>query len=40
MLPLIFSGEHLVCVPGMGVDCAFQAVAEEPGLIVEWQTDK
>jgi tRNA(Ile)-lysidine synthase len=39
-LPLVFSGEHLVCVPGMGVDCDFQAVAEEPGLIVEWQTDK
>ena len=39
-LPLIFSGNQLVCVPGMGVDCDFQAVAEEQGLMVEWQTDK
>ncbi|WP_074861420.1 tRNA lysidine(34) synthetase TilS [Nitrosospira briensis] len=39
-LPLIFSGNQLVCVPGMGVDCAFQAVAEEPGLMVEWQANK
>lgn len=35
-LPLIFSGEHLVCVPGIGVDCDFQAIAEEPGLMVEF----
>lgn len=37
-LPLIFSGEHLVCVPGIGVDCGFQAVAGEPGIVVEWKT--
>ncbi|SOD42101.1 tRNA lysidine(34) synthetase TilS [Nitrosovibrio sp. Nv4] len=36
-LPLIFSEERLVCVPGIGVDCDFQAVAGEPGLLVEWQ---
>jgi tRNA(Ile)-lysidine synthase len=40
MLPLIFSGEHLICIPGIGVDCDFRAIAEEPGLMVEWQTDK
>jgi tRNA(Ile)-lysidine synthase len=36
-LPLIFSGEHLVCVPGIGVDCDFHAAALEQGLMVEWQ---
>lgn len=35
-LPLVFSGEHLVCVPGIGVDCEFRAGDEEPGLILEW----
>lgn len=35
-LPLMFSGEHLVCVPGIGVDCEFQAGEEEPGLVLEW----
>ncbi|MDN5881207.1 MAG: tRNA lysidine(34) synthetase TilS [Nitrosospira sp.] len=39
-LPLIFSGEHLVWAPGIGVDCAFQAAAGEPGLMVEWKTGK
>lgn len=37
-LPLIFSGEHLVCVPGIGIDCDFRAAAGEPGLAVEWQS--
>ncbi|SFW36975.1 tRNA lysidine(34) synthetase TilS [Nitrosovibrio sp. Nv17] len=35
-LPLIFSGEHLVCVPGIGVDCRFRAADGEPGIVVEW----
>lgn len=39
-LPLIFSGEHLVCVPGIGVDCGFQAVAGEPGIVVEWKSGR
>lgn len=33
-LPLIYSGEQLVAVPGIGVDCAFQAASDEPGLQV------
>jgi tRNA(Ile)-lysidine synthase len=37
-LPLIFSGEHLVCVPGIGVDCGFQALAMEPGIVIEWKS--
>jgi tRNA(Ile)-lysidine synthase len=36
-LPLIFSGDHLVCVPGIGIDCSYQATAGEPGLAVEWR---
>ena len=38
-LPLIFSGEQLVCVPGIGVDCDFQAMGGEQGLMVEWQSN-
>lgn len=34
-LPLIYSGEQLVAVPGIGVDCVFQAGADEPGLQVQ-----
>ncbi|BCT68420.1 tRNA lysidine(34) synthetase TilS [Nitrosospira sp. NRS527] len=39
MLPLIFSGEHLVCVPGIGVNSDFQATIGEPGLVIQWQPD-
>ncbi len=39
-LPLIFSGEHLVWVPEIGVDCDFQAVTGEPGLMVEWKAGR
>lgn len=38
-LPLIFSGEQLVCVPGIGVECDFQAADDEQGLVVEWQAN-
>lgn len=38
-LPLIFSEEQLVCVPGIGVDCDFQAADDEQGLVVEWQAN-
>lgn len=36
-LPLIFSGDHLVCVPGLGIDYAYQTPVGEPGLVVEWR---
>ena len=39
-LPLLFSGEHLVWVAGVGVDCDFQAAAGEPGLVVKWQLNR
>ncbi|MBL78913.1 MAG: tRNA lysidine(34) synthetase TilS [Nitrosomonadaceae bacterium] len=35
-LPLLFSGEHLVWAPGIGIDCAFQARDSDLGLIVSW----
>ena len=38
-LPLLFSGEQLVCVPGIGVDCDFQAADDGQGLVVEWQAN-
>jgi tRNA(Ile)-lysidine synthase len=37
MLPLIFSGERLACVPGIGVECDFQTVPGEQGLVVSWE---
>lgn len=38
-LPLLFSGEHLVCVPGIGIDCDYQATSGEKGLSVNWQVN-
>ncbi|SFL85518.1 tRNA lysidine(34) synthetase TilS [Nitrosomonas communis] len=39
-LPLLFSGEQLVWVPGIGVDCAFQALPGELGWVVTWRPNK
>ena len=36
-LPLLYCGEELVSVPGIGNDCKFQAAPGEPGLIVTWE---
>lgn len=36
-LPLMFCGDALVWVPGIGVDCAFQAGPGEPGLEIIWE---
>jgi tRNA(Ile)-lysidine synthase len=35
-LPLIYSGEHLVAVPGIGIDCGYQAVPGQGGLLVRY----
>jgi tRNA(Ile)-lysidine synthase len=35
-LPLLYCGERLVCVPGLGVDAAFRAPAGGSGWLVEW----
>jgi tRNA(Ile)-lysidine synthase len=37
-LPLLFSGEKLVFVPGIGVDCEYQAGAGEIGIAVKFET--
>jgi tRNA(Ile)-lysidine synthase len=36
-LPLLFSGERLAFVPGVGVDCDFQANQNEPGIVVGFE---
>jgi tRNA(Ile)-lysidine synthase len=36
-LPLLYCGENLVAVPGLGDACDFQAEPGEPGLIVTWE---
>ncbi|MHB1591745.1 MAG: tRNA lysidine(34) synthetase TilS, partial [Sulfuricella sp.] len=36
-LPLLFSGEKLVFVPGIGADCDYQANQNEPGMIVKFE---
>ena len=36
-LPLLFCGEHLVSVPGIGDACEFRAAPREAGLIVTWE---
>jgi len=38
-LPLVFCGDALAAVPGIGVDTAFQTAAGEPGCIVSWRPD-
>ena len=35
-LPLVFCGDDLAAVPGIGVDLAFQAAAGEAGYTVHW----
>jgi tRNA(Ile)-lysidine synthase len=37
-LPLLFSGEELVWVPGLGIDARFLASPGMPGLIPEWRS--
>ena len=36
-LPLLYSGEQLVAVPGVGVDCAYHAASDEAALQIGWQ---
>ncbi|BBO99445.1 hypothetical protein SFSGTM_01540 [Sulfuriferula nivalis] len=36
-MPLIYSGETLICIPGVGVDCEWQAKQNEPAVLVTWQ---
>jgi tRNA(Ile)-lysidine synthase len=36
-LPLLYSGNKLVAAVGIGIDCAFHAQPDEPGIMLEWQ---
>lgn len=36
-LPLLYSGENLAAGLGIGIDCAFQARPDEPGIMLEWK---
>jgi len=36
-LPLLFSGERLVFVPGIGIDCDYQANRDEAGIVVKFE---
>ena len=38
-VPLLFSGERLVFVSGIGIECEYQARAGQRGLSVKWQAD-
>jgi len=35
-LPLLYCGEHLVWVAGIGVDCRYQAAGAEPAILPAW----
>lgn len=35
-LPLLLSGDQLVWVAGIGIDCGFQAMPGEQGLVPSW----
>lgn len=35
-LPLVYCGEDLVWVPGLGIDCRYRAAAGKAGVALEW----
>jgi len=39
-MPLVFFGEQLAWVPGIGVAAEFRAGASEPGIAPEWEPDR
>jgi tRNA(Ile)-lysidine synthase len=39
-LPLLYCGERLVWVPGIGIECEFQAEPEEKGVVPEWRPEQ
>ncbi len=38
-LPLLFCGDRLVAIPGIGIDCACQAAPAEPGRLPRWENN-
>ena len=37
VLPLVFAGERLAVVPGIGVACDLQAAPDEAGWVIDWK---
>jgi tRNA(Ile)-lysidine synthase len=35
-MPLLYHGQNLVCIPDVGVECAYQAQPGQPGVLVRW----
>ncbi len=40
LLPLLFCGDELVCVPGVAIAAAYQAQAGEAGIVVAWRSGR
>lgn len=38
-MPLLFCGEYLVWVPGIGIDCEFQVKSGETGILPLWEPE-
>lgn len=38
-MPLLFCGEYLVWVPGIGIDCEFQVKSGEKGILPVWEPE-
>ena len=36
-LPMLYSGDELVWVPGLGIDCRYAVQGRAPGLVPEWR---
>lgn len=36
-IPLIYSGENLIQVPGIGIACGWQAAPGQPAILLEWR---
>lgn len=39
-LPLVYCGEDLVWVPGLGIDCRYRAGAGKAGIALEWRAGR
>lgn len=37
-MPLIYSADTLICVPGVGVECEWQAKINAPAVLVNWRS--
>jgi tRNA(Ile)-lysidine synthase len=39
-LPLVYCGDDLAAVPGVGVDVAYRAAAGAPGIVLRWRPER